>query len=134
TWDTVVADTGTAATTHAVTGLTNGTTYRFRVAAINAGGEGEPSTPLAVVPRTVPAAPTITAVTAGDRSLRASLAAPAAAGGDPVVGYQYSTDDGLSWSSTLVLDPAGGFTVYGLANGTTYPLVIRAVNTAGGGS
>lgn len=40
TWSTTVADTGTTNPAHTVTGLTNGTTYLFRVAALNGAGTG----------------------------------------------------------------------------------------------
>ena len=40
TWSTTVADTGATDPAHIVTGLTNGTTYQFRVAAINGAGTG----------------------------------------------------------------------------------------------
>jgi hypothetical protein len=40
TWSTVVADTGSVDGFYRVTGLTNGTGYKFRVAALNGGGTG----------------------------------------------------------------------------------------------
>ena len=40
TWSTAVADTGSVDGFYRVTGLTNGTGYKFRVAALNAGGTG----------------------------------------------------------------------------------------------
>ena len=56
------------ATTQTVTGLTNGTTYTFKVAAINAVGTGPPSAASnAVTPRPPPGAPTIGTATAGQR-------------------------------------------------------------------
>ena len=44
-WTITTANTGTSATNHTVTGLTNGTTYQFRVAAINPAGTGPASDP-----------------------------------------------------------------------------------------
>jgi len=50
-WATAVADTGSLDPAHAVTSLTNGTSYLFRVAALNDAGTGEYSaSSLAVIP------------------------------------------------------------------------------------
>lgn len=48
---TAVDNTGTAATNATVTGLTNGTAYRFRVSAINALGTGTPAESVSATPR-----------------------------------------------------------------------------------
>jgi len=51
TWSTVVADTGNTDPVYTVTGLTNGTSYLFRVASVNAAGVGAySSSSLAKVP------------------------------------------------------------------------------------
>ncbi|MEX2627572.1 MAG: fibronectin type III domain-containing protein, partial [Ilumatobacteraceae bacterium] len=55
TWTTTVADTGSTATSHVVTGFDVGDTVRFRVAAINSIGAGVPS--LASSPLVVPEQP-----------------------------------------------------------------------------
>ncbi|MDP4013155.1 MAG: fibronectin type III domain-containing protein [Candidatus Nanopelagicales bacterium] len=57
-WSTVVGDTGTTARSRVVTGLTNGTSYSFRVAAINAVGVGSySSASSSVTPRGKPGKP-----------------------------------------------------------------------------
>ena len=77
------------ATTQDVTGLTNGTAYTFKVAAINAVGTGsqsaDPSNP--VTPATVPGAPTVVTAVGGDASASVSWTAPASDGGSAVTGY-----------------------------------------------
>jgi len=81
----VTTATGTSVT---VTGLTNGTTYYFTVAAVNATGQGPPSGEASATPETVslPGAPTGLTATAGNSEVTLSWTAPAAAGA-PVTGY-----------------------------------------------
>ena len=54
------------ATSYKVTGLVNGTTYYFRVTAVNRVGHGPPSAEAKAVPVAVPGAPTRVTATAGD--------------------------------------------------------------------
>jgi titin len=74
-----------------VSGLTNGTTYTFRVAAKNTIGTGAQSsdsngvTPMA--PATAPGAPTGVSATAGNGSATVSWTAPAADGGSAITAY-----------------------------------------------
>ena len=65
-----------------MTGLTNGTTYTFTVAAINALGTGGPvGVSNAVTPPPVPEAPTIGTATAGNAQATVSWTAPGSDGG-----------------------------------------------------
>jgi subtilisin family serine protease len=120
-----------ASRTITIGGLTNGTTYQVKVRAVNAAGAGAPSRAKAGTPRTVPAAPTITAVVAGSRSLTLTIAAPASTGGSPITSYQYSLDGGVRWSTKSL--SAGTMKLTSLRAGTTYSVVVRAVNAAGAG-
>jgi Fibronectin type III domain len=100
-------------TSHTVTGLTNGTTYYFKVVAINAAGLSPPSeeasakllivpstatpstatpstaTPSTATPSTAPAfaPPTGLAAAAGDTQVRLSWTAPVSDGGSSVISY-----------------------------------------------
>ena len=128
TWSTAV-DLGTAENSATVSGLSNGTAYRFRVAAVNSAGTGSYSDPsAAVTPLSPPTAPTITTVTAQDGALKLALTPPSS--GAPVTGYDYRVDDG-SWVS--VASPSTSITIPGLINGTTYSVEVRASSAVGAG-
>jgi len=95
---------GTAASLGAtVTGLTKGTSYTFRVSAINAAGTGTASSTVQIaIPTTVPGAPTnlTAAATSGvDYSIDLAWTAPSDDGGSSLTDntIEYSVDDGDSW-------------------------------------
>jgi len=138
--------TGTSAT---VTRLTDGTTYYFRVAAVNAVGEGPASAEAsAVVPAVTSSgsprssaslttseftAPTGLTAAAGDTQVHLSWTAPVSDGGSPVTSYNVyrATVPGFQ-SSALVTSTTGtSATVTGLINGVTYYFRVAAVNAAG---
>ena len=129
-WTTASECTGTS-TSCDVTGLTNGTGYEFRVAAVNDEGQGVYSSVSDVVtPSGPPGAPAITGVTPSDGSL--SLAFTAASSSQPILDYEYSLDGGTSWTSTgTTASPA---VITGLTNGTTYSVELRAENSVGDGA
>ncbi len=121
------------ATTQTVTGLINGTTYTFTVAAINGVGTG-PSTESfnSVTPATVPDAPTIGSATAGIEQATVSWTAPASDGGSPITGYIVTPYvDGVAQTSTTFNDTVTTQTVTGLTNGTTYRFRVQAFNGVG---
>src|SRR4029079_2173210 len=86
--ETLVATLGTG-TTYADTGLTNGSTYYYKVTARNSRGESSLSTELSATPTaaaTAPAAPALASAVAGDGIVGLSWSAPAD-GGSPLTGY-----------------------------------------------
>ena len=123
--------TGTVVT---VTGLVNGTTYYFRVAAVNRVGEG-PAAETKAVPVTVPGAPAGLTATPGNAQVTLSWAAPASTGGLPVSGYLiYKGTSPGGETGTPVNGSAvtgTGYTAAGLTNGTTYYFTVVAINAAG---
>ena len=132
---TVVADAVSTATSATVTGLVNGTTYTYRVAAITSYGLGAWSTPSSpVMPMTVPTAPTALAGIRGDSSVALTWTAPTDNGGaaitDVLVEYRLTTS--ATWS-TFAHAPtsASAINVNGLTNGASYEFRVRAVNAAG---
>lgn len=141
TWATF-SDGVTASRAATVTGLTNGTDYIFRVAAVNVAGTGSWSTSSAIVtPRTVPAPPVISSIAIGNGILTVNFTA-GDSGGTTITGYEYSTDNGATWrtrvigstQSPLIVTTLSSDGTSALANGVTYDIKLRAVNVAGVGS
>ena len=128
-WTTAATCTGTGETC-TVTSLTNGTAYKFRVKAQNSIGWGAYSSlSQELTPSGPPSAPTITGITPGDGSL--SVAFTAGASTAAITDYQYSVNGTNFYSLARTSSP---LTISGLSNGTSYPVVIRAVNSVGPGS
>ena len=132
TW-TVFADGVSTSTAATVTGLTNGTTYQFRVKAVSSGGTSEASsTATAIVG--VPSAPTSLSATPLGLSVRLSWTAPTQNGGSAITDYvaQFSADSGATWSTfSDSISTSTTTTVTGLTNGLTYQLRVSAVNSVG---
>ena len=131
--------TGSAATTFTVTGLTNGTAYTFRVAAINAVGTGADSAASAAITpaaaATAPGAPTGVGGTAGNGSVALSWTAPASNGGSAITGYRVTPSIGATAQTPVLTGSAATtFTVTGLTNGTAYTFRVAAINAVGTGA
>ena len=118
-----------------VTGLANGGSYTFTVAATNANGASVDSAPSgAVVPSTVPDAPTGVTATAGDGSAAVSWTA-ADPEGSPVTGYTVTaTGDGTNETCSTPDGSATTCEVTGLTNGTDYTFTVVAANANGTGA
>jgi hypothetical protein len=126
-----------AATTSplSITGLTNGTLYPVQIRAVNIAGHGAASATVigTPVPGT-PGAPTITGITPGNGQLAVAFTAPASDGGAPITNYDYSTDNGASWTSHAPAATASPLVITVLTNGVEYTVRIRAENAAGPGA
>jgi beta-glucanase (GH16 family) len=115
----VVANPATTSITDS--GLTNGTTYAYSVAAVNSLGAGPASAVSAVPMPDIPATPSSFAATAGDA--RVTLTWSPVAGAD---GYRVYRDGQLVASPT-----SASYVSTGLVNGTTYSFAVVATNVAG---
>ena len=122
------------ATSYTVTGLTNGTTYYFKVTAVSRAGEG-PGAEVKAVPVTVPDVPTGLVAVPGNGQVTLSWAAPASDGGSPVTGYNLYEGTTADFNGSAPLDKVSGTAVKvtGLVNGTTYYFKVTAVNGVGEG-
>ncbi len=78
-----------------------------------------------------PGAPTITSVTPGDGTLSIAFTAPVSDGGRPITNYQYSLDNGANWTTRSPAATSSPILVSELNNGTTYQVIIRAINIEG---
>lgn len=82
-----------------------------------------------------PGAPTITGVTPASGTLSVAFAAPPTAeAAFAPLNYEYSLDDGASWTARAPAATASPLAVTGLATNVAYSLRLRAVNPAGAGA
>ncbi|WP_420620873.1 fibronectin type III domain-containing protein [Candidatus Poriferisocius sp.] len=130
------------ATSHTITGLSNGSAYDVRVAAFNADGVSA-----WITGQTTPAAPAVSApdpasglsVAAGDKQIAVSWSASATA---PAAGFGYRVQWKLvaqAWGDAAVgsedldhgSDLATSHTITGLVNGSAYDVRVAAFNADG---
>lgn len=116
-----------------ITGLTNGTTYQIKLLAVNAVGDGTASAAASATPATTPAAPTGLSVTPGNTQVTISFT-PGSDGGSIILNYEYSIDNGATFSE---FNPDTGavssVVITGLTNEITYDIKLRAVSAVGTG-
>ncbi len=115
-----------------ISSLFNGTTYHVRIRAINMEGNGPQSNLVSQSPYTVPSAPTISTISIGVRSLSVSGSA-GSDNGSSVTNYKYSLNSGSTFTAFSPAQTLFPLVISGLADATTYPVVVRAVNAAGDG-
>jgi len=122
-----------SANAEVVTGLTNGKTYRFNVAAANASGTGAASVFTNAVTVGAPTAPTtVKATKTASGSLKVSFTAPAS-NGATISNYTASctsSNGGIAKSETGTSSP---ITVGGLSTTKTYTCAVTATNSRGTG-
>jgi fibronectin type 3 domain-containing protein len=116
-------------------GLTNGTTYYYRISAVNTVGESTKSIEVSATPAaaTAPSAPLgLTASGGKPHGIALSWSAPASNGGSATIGYKVYR--GTTGGTYVLLVSLGNVTSYKdttAARGVTYYYVVTAVNAAG---
>jgi|GEM_PF-5032417 len=119
----------TTVSSHVLSGLTNGSSYYFRVAARNSGGESALSTEVSATPQVdAPSAPTNIMVTEADSQLSISWDASTGATGYDLY---YSTSTGVTTGDTQVANVTSPHILSSLTNSTQYFLVLTATNAGG---
>ncbi len=116
-----------------ITGLTNSTTYTVLLRAWNEMGPSYPSEGVQGTPATTPSAPTNLSVISGSQQIIVSFSA-GQNGGSAITNYQYSINNGSSYTSVSPAQTTSPITITGLVNGTTYSIKLRAVNSIGAGA
>jgi len=112
---------------YTITDLSNGVAYQIQMRSVNLAGDSSTATySSSVVPRTIPDAPIIVALTPGNTIIDVSYSAPENNGGNTIIGYRYSLD-GTTYSNM----GASPYRITGLSNGQTYIVFIDASNAAG---
>jgi hypothetical protein len=126
-YSTLVASTGTSATTYSDTSLTSSQIYYYKVSAINAAGTGDASTAASATATTIPQAPTIGTAADGGTGTTATVTYTAGAtGGKAVSAYTATSSPG-----SLTGTGASPITVSGLTAGTAYTFTVTATNANG---
>ena len=118
-----------------LTGLTNNTTYEFRVTARNSAGTSPASATSTlttlIAPPSQPLAPFVSNITA--TSATVSWTAPSSNGGAAIERYllEYRPSTTTAWQTVTVTAPTTTTTLTTLKNNTTYVFRVTAQNSAG---
>ena len=131
-------------TSHTVSSLNNGTTYKFKVRAVNTAGDGAESDESASVTLVgKPPKPTNVTVSGGNASVTLGWTS-GGNGGSAITKWQYLKEEGGTWDGTWTdicetstnsnCPSVASHTVSSLTNGTAYKFKVRAVNTHGDGA
>ncbi|NDF34553.1 MAG: hypothetical protein EB154_01590 [Nitrosopumilaceae archaeon] len=140
-YTTLVSTTGNSSVTYSHTGLTTGTTYAYKVYAINSLGPSTASpeasaTPIVGSTSSSPAPPLgLTATPTSGTQINLSWAAPSNNGGSIITGYKLEYKIGTSGTySILVANTGNTATTYshtGLTSGQVYVYRVSAINSVG---
>ncbi len=134
TWTVINGAISTVAYSYTVTGLVNGARYLFRVAAVNAAGQGAFVTTPALVPVGSPSAPQSVSASEVNGSLQVRWRAPSTSGGSSLTHYvvQASPTNGKTWRGIATVSGTTlSLTTTRLASGVAYLFRVAALNSVG---
>jgi titin len=121
-------------TSYMDSGLVNGVTYHYAIAAYNDLGDSPWSNVLNATPADVPGIPLNLAAVPGDRTVSLTWETPTLDGGRPILGYRILRGD--SGGPPEIIAERGLITDFmdeGLINGVSYQYAISAFNNVGEG-
>jgi len=135
---------GATSSTYVLLAAQAGTTITVTASYTDGGGNAESVTSSAtssvqsILP---PSAPTSLVATAGNQQVSVAFTA-GATGGSAITNYQYSTNNGTNWiafspavtASPVVITKLSTDATTNLTNGTSYTILLRAVNVVGEGT
>lgn len=135
-----ITDGLSSALTYTVPGLINGVSYQFRMRALNVKGPAAAwsASSAAVIPATVPNAPTGLTVSPGINQVTLSWTAPTSNGGlaitDYVIQKKLDGQDNSSFTNAAdTVKATVGAVITGLNNGSRYIFRVAAINARGTG-
>jgi hypothetical protein len=109
-----------------ITGLTNGVTYDIQLKAVNAVGPSVASASVTTTPVTVPSPPTSLSATSGNMSASISFT-PGSDGGSAITNYQYSINNGSTYTAFSPAQTSSPVSITGLTNGVVYNIKLKTV-------
>lgn len=113
--------------------LVYNTNYNIYIRAVNKNGAGESIYPVNIKPFNVPYSPIITSLSENDKNFIVNFI-NANDAGSQITNYEYSIDNGITFTSLIPLQTSSPIKISNLVLGNTYKIRIRAINSAGKGS
>lgn len=116
-----------------ITGLTNDVEYAVALRAVTSAGAGAASNVVSVRPEAAePSAPRDLVASPGDGEITVRFVA-GSPGGSAIANYEFSLNNGSTWTAFAPAVTGSPVRITGLVNGTEYRVRLRAVNAAGAG-
>lgn len=115
-----------------ISGLAVSTSYTVKVRSTTTNGISSDSNTVSATTARPPLAPVIETISVSSEVLEVNFS-PGAAGGLPITNYEYSLDGGSTWTSRSPVSVVSPIRLTGLTDGTSYAVVIRAINELGTG-